>query len=88
MDRIKEYAWCCGAGGGVKEANDEFAQWTARQRIGEAESTGAQAIVTACPGCEQNFRDALKGSGSGLRVYDLVEVLEKATQEGGCSSCL
>jgi Fe-S oxidoreductase len=79
MDRIKEYAWCCGAGGGVKEANPEFALWTAKERIREAESTGAEAIVTACPGCEQNLNDAVKENGSRLKVYDVVELLERAT---------
>ena len=78
MDRIKEFAWCCGAGGGVKETNPEFAQWTAKERIDEAESTGAEAIVTACPGCEQNFNDTVKDNRSSLKVYDVVELLEKA----------
>ncbi|MEW6668672.1 MAG: (Fe-S)-binding protein [Thermodesulfobacteriota bacterium] len=79
MDRTREYAWCCGAGGGVKETNPGFAQWTARERIAEAESTGAEAIVTACPGCEANLVDALRESGSKLRVFDIVELLERAT---------
>jgi len=79
MDRIKEYAWCCGAGGGVKETNPEFAQWTAKERITEAESTGAEAIATACPGCEQNFKDTIKENGSSLKVYDVAELLERAT---------
>jgi Fe-S oxidoreductase len=83
MERIKEYAWCCGAGGGVKETNPEFAVWTAKERIAEAESTGAEAIVTACPGCEQNLNDAVREIGSKLRVYDVVELLEKATLNGG-----
>jgi len=78
MDRIKEYAWCCGAGGGVKESNLEFAIWTAQERIKEAESTGAEAIVTACPGCERIFKDAIKESGSSLKVYDFIELLEEA----------
>jgi len=78
MDRIKEYAWCCGAGGGVRETNVEFAKWTAKVRIDEAESTGAEAIATACPGCEQNLKDTIKENGSSLKVYDIVELLEKA----------
>jgi Fe-S oxidoreductase len=78
MDRIKEYAWCCGAGGGVGESNPEFARWTAKERIQEAESTGAEAIVTACPGCERLFADTIKETGSSLKVYDVVDLLEKA----------
>lgn len=79
MDRTREYAWCCGSGGGVKESNPEFALWTAKERIEEAESTGAEAIVTACPGCERNFNDALKSNNSSsLKVYDIVELLGQA----------
>jgi Fe-S oxidoreductase len=78
MDRIKEYAWCCGAGGGVTESNPEFSIWTAKERINEAELTGASAIVTACPWCEKNFTSAMKVSGGKLKVYDVAELLEKA----------
>jgi Fe-S oxidoreductase len=78
MNRIKEYAWCCGAGGGVNESNPEFSAWTAKERIDEAKSTGAEAIVSACPWCEKNFTDAVKETGSTLKVYDIVELVEKA----------
>ena len=74
MDRIKEYAWCCGAGGGVRESNPEFAAFTAAERVAEAESTGAEALVSACPHCIQN----LAGNSGDLKVYDVVEILAKA----------
>jgi Fe-S oxidoreductase len=80
MTRIKEYSWCCGAGGGVNESNPDFAQWTALERINEAVSTGAEAIVTACPWCEKTFNEAVRGSGSSLKVYDIVELVERAIQ--------
>ena len=78
MTRIKEYAWCCGAGGGVSETNPKFARWTAKERIDEAESTGAEAIVTACPGCEQNFNNTVKENKGRLKIYDVAELLAKA----------
>jgi Fe-S oxidoreductase len=78
MDRIKEYAWCCGAGGGVPETNPEFALWTAAERIKEAEMTGAAAISTACPWCIQSFQRAISQNGSDLNVYDITELLEEA----------
>ena len=78
MIRIKEYSWCCGAGGGVSDSNPDFATWTAQKRIDEAVSTGAEAIVTACPWCEKTFNEAIKESGSSLKVYDIVELVEKA----------
>ena len=78
MTRIKEYSWCCGAGGGVNESNPDFARWTAQDRIDEATATGAEAIVTACPWCEKTFNEAIKDSGSNLKVLDIVEIVEKA----------
>lgn len=78
MDRTREFAWCCGAGGGVKESNPDFAEWTANIRIKEAQSTGAEALVTACPGCERNFADALNKRGSSIGVYDIVELLAQS----------
>jgi len=80
MTRIKEYSWCCGAGGGVSDSNPEFAGWTAQERLEEARSTGAEAIVTACPWCERTFNEAVQGSGSNLKVYDIVELVEQAIQ--------
>jgi Fe-S oxidoreductase len=78
MVRIKEYSWCCGAGGGVNESNPDFAVWTAKKRIEEAVATGAEAIVTACPWCEKTLNEAISEMGSGMKVYDIVELVEKA----------
>jgi Fe-S oxidoreductase len=78
MSRIKEYAWCCGAGGGVQETNPDFASWTAEERIREARETEAEAIVTGCPGCETLFRDVGKRTAGGLKVYDIVDLLAMA----------
>jgi Fe-S oxidoreductase len=78
MNRIKEYTWCCGAGGGVKDAFPDFALFTARERIKEAKSTGAEAMVTACPWCQRNFRDAVEQYGDSLKIYDIMELVQEA----------
>jgi Fe-S oxidoreductase len=73
MERIREYSWCCGSGGGVREAYPEYANWTAAERITEAKSTGAEALVTACPWCERNFLDA-----GGMKIFDIIELVQQA----------
>jgi Fe-S oxidoreductase len=78
MERTREYAWCCGAAGGAKEAYPDFALWTAKERIEEAQSTGADALVTACPWCERNFLDAVPSSGSNTAIYDIVDLVGQA----------
>jgi len=75
MERIKEYSYCCGAGGGVKSAFPEFALETAKIRIEEAEDTGAEVITSACPFCSTNLKDAISKRGSSLKFYDISEIL-------------
>lgn len=78
MNRIKEYAWCCGGGGGVPAANPEFALWTARERLREAKATGADAIVTACPGCKRMLERAGEADGAPMAVLDVAELVNLA----------
>ena len=78
MERIREYAWCCGAGGGVKEAYPEFSNWTACERIEEAKATGAEAIASACGWCERNFLDAIDSKGDKMKVFDIAELVQQS----------
>jgi Fe-S oxidoreductase len=78
MERNREHSWCCGAGGGVKQAYPEFSLWTAEERIKEAKATGATALVTACPWCEKNFKEAIKEYGEDIEVYDIAEIAARA----------
>lgn len=78
MNRIREYSFCCGGGGGARTGKLEFALATAQRRVQEAEGTGAELLVTACPFCEQNFLDYLDASGSGLELVDVVKLLKQS----------
>ena len=81
IDPTDGHIWAyerCGAGGGVSDSNPDFAVWTSKDRINEAISTGAEAIVTACPWCEKTLNEAVTKSGSSLKVFDIVELVEKA----------
>ena len=78
MERIKEYSYCCGAGGGVIDAYPDYSMATARERITEAADTGAEAIVTACPWCIRNFRDAVKENDLKMEVFDVVDLFTRA----------
>jgi Fe-S oxidoreductase len=78
MERTREYAWCCGAGGGVLEAYPDFAAWTAAERLAEAKAAGAEAIVSACPWCEGNFADTAESQDEKAQVYDIVDLVQMA----------
>jgi Fe-S oxidoreductase len=78
MDRNREAAWCCGAGGACREAYPEFSTWAAAERLEEAEATGAEALVSACSRCELNFAEAAAAAGSPLAVHDVLELVWRA----------
>ncbi len=79
MKRNRENAWCCGAGGGVKAAFPEFAIEVAQDRIKEAEELGLKTIVTACPFCITNLRDAAKSLGkSEFEIIDILDLITSA----------
>ena len=75
MVRRRDNAYCCGNGGGVKEAFPDVSSWTVNERLREAASTGAEAIVAACPACKENFEEAAK---NGMQVFDITELIAKA----------
>lgn len=78
MERNKDNSWCCGAGAGVDVAFKDFALWTATERLEEAESTGAEAIVTCCPACKTIFNEAAKVNDKKLKVYDITEIVARS----------
>ena len=78
MYRIKEYGWCCGAGGGVIDAYNDFAIWTGAERLREAKAIGAEAIVSACPWCKRNLLDAAEQAGYKMKVLDIIELLQES----------
>jgi Fe-S oxidoreductase len=63
---------------GVKEANPDLSLWTANERLKEAKATGAEALVTSCPWCERNFKDAIEQYGEEIEIYDIAEITRKA----------
>ena len=78
MERTKEAAWCCGGGGAVPQAYPDFGAATAIKRLAEAKSTGAEAIATACPGCEKMLGGAVAADGGTMKVIDVLELVEQA----------
>ncbi len=75
MERTREEARCCGAGGGVKTAFPELAQKISTLRIEDAERTGADFLATSCPFCYQSLKAAIEANGSKMKMTDLMELV-------------
>ncbi len=80
MYRIREYAFCCGGGGGAPEAFPELATATARHRLEEAQDVKATAMVTACHHCRANLQQAQQNQTViQMPVYDIIDLVFQAT---------
>jgi heterodisulfide reductase subunit D len=75
MERTREEARCCGAGGGVKTAFPELAQKISALRVEDAERTGADFLATSCPFCYQSLKASIEGRGSRLKMVDIMELV-------------
>ena len=76
-----EWATCCGGGGGFEAVFPELSQILAANRAQELVETGAEIIVTHCPGCIMQLKTGLKELKiSGVEVLDLAQVVAMAME--------
>lgn len=71
-------ARCCGFGGTFSIEHYELARQINDHKIQDILSTGADVVVTGCPGCRMHITDGLRRHGSALPVLHTVEVLDRA----------
>jgi len=77
MKRNRNFAWCCGAGGGVKIGYPEWAVEVSKERLEEAKETGATVISSTCPFCRTNLSDANDKYNFDMEVLDLMEIIDQ-----------
>ncbi|MGB9743449.1 MAG: (Fe-S)-binding protein [Minisyncoccales bacterium] len=70
LNRLESF--CCGGGGGVKSNEPELANKIAKDRIKQAEKTGAKLLCTVCPLCYLH----LKENAQNIEVKELSELFE------------
>ena len=78
MHRIREYAYCCGGGGGVPGVHPNVSKSAAIQRIDEARDVDADILVTACQHCIHNLT-RWQSEDNSLPVVDLVDLVYEST---------
>lgn len=77
----REYATCCGGGGGFEAVFPELSQVLAVNRTRELLETGAEIIVTHCPGCIMQLKDGLRElKVDNVEVLDLTQVIAMAIE--------
>ena len=81
MDKNRENAHCCGAGGGVRGAFTRLSINMAKNRLKEALNTKADVLLTECPSCLHNFKNAKK-KRQRIQIYNISEYLSILMDRG------
>lgn len=68
---------CCGFGGTFSFSFREISEALLEKRIKDLENTGAETIITSCPGCMMQLSREVKNKP----VLHLIEVIEEALEE-------
>ncbi len=82
MERIRDKAYCCGSGTGIRESVPDLASFAAAGRLAEARTTGASVLATACSHCETHLGESLAdgGEGRGMEIADVATLLLRALE--------
>lgn len=71
----KEEEVCCGFGGSYSVKFPEISQQILKNKLDNIEATGAEMIITDCPGCVMQIRGGMAKRGSNVVVRHMTEVL-------------
>ncbi|MBD3370692.1 4Fe-4S dicluster domain-containing protein [Candidatus Fermentibacteria bacterium] len=66
---------CCGGGGGVLVTDKPLSTRLAEKRIRQAGELGVDHLVTLCPTCELNLRNAADSTGTDVEVRNLLDLV-------------
>ena len=66
---------CCGFGGSYSLEFPEISAEILRQKLDNVENTGAEVLVTDCPGCVLQLRGGMDKRNSRVRVQHIAEVV-------------
>lgn len=81
LKEMVEPARCCGGGGSFSLSKPELSVEIGKWKVKDILSTGAQAVVTSCPGCILQIREVAHREGAGFQVLHIVELLDVASPE-------
>jgi iron-sulfur cluster protein len=66
---------CCGFGGTFSMKFPELSAELLKKKLDNVEATGADVLLTDCPGCIMQMRGGLKNRGSKVKVRHVSEIL-------------
>lgn len=80
MDKYGKEAVCCGGGGGVLVTDKKLSEKMAANRVQDALKTEAEYLVTLCPTCELNLKNAAREQNGRLQVKNVLDLIWEAVK--------
>jgi heterodisulfide reductase subunit D len=75
MRSIQKGSMCCGAGGGLKGGYPDLALKIAGTRVEQTLPLEVEYLVSTCPFCKRNLKDAQEARNLPIEVIDLTELV-------------
>jgi len=72
---------CCGFAGLFSITNPKLSEKIQREKIEDINKTGADVVLTSCPGCVLNLTDGVKTYKTGQKVMHLADYLAEHLEE-------
>lgn len=72
---------CCGGGGTFSLEQPELSQTVAEAKMARISESGAQIVLTGCPGCAMQLRDSAVHRRMILRVEHTIQVIDRALRQ-------
>ncbi len=69
---------CCGSGGTFSFSHYELSKRIQARKLKNIQATGAELVVTGCPGCKLHITDGLQRLGMPQRVVHTIQLLAQA----------
>lgn len=79
MEKTKDTAMCCGAGGGRMFLEETQGERINNVRCEQALQTGADTVTSACPFCLTMLSDGMKAVKGEQQVQDLAQLVDSVT---------
>lgn len=73
---------CCGSGGTFSLSHYDLTMQINNRKVKNIADTGAEYVVTECPGCMMQIQDGLQQAGSKVATMHLATLLSKALAAG------
>ena len=71
---------CCGLGGSFGISHLDISQAMQRKKVEAILKSGAQVVVTSCPGCQMYIADGLRRYNAPVRVMHIAELMADRNQ--------